>query len=138
MKKIFILMVLSSCSVMRHKTNQGCATALLKTIQFNNLIELGIKESSVYKIVDLEEYYGVSDSILAKKKWDEFIDGLRFFEGQKTTLRTNYIDYTCSCKMKKDTFFVTLEHRNISVSDYKIVHKDSIYIIVKRAHTRLN
>jgi len=137
MKKVFILMVLSSCSVLKYETNQECATALLKTVQFNNLIELGIKDTSLYGIVDLKEYYGISDSILAKKKWDEFIDDSRFFEGQKTTLRTNYIDYTCRCKEKEDTFYVSLEHRNISVSNYKIVQRDSIYVIVKRAITRL-
>jgi hypothetical protein len=137
MKNIFILLVLCSCSVWRHNTDQGCASALLKTVQFNNLIELGIKDSSIYEILDLKEFYGVSDSILAKNKWDTFIDDLRFFEGQKTTLRTNYIDYTCSCQKNKDTFYVSLEHKNISVSNFKIVHKDSIYLIVKRNHRRL-
>lgn len=109
----------------KYKSNNECSQAVLKAIQFNSLVEFGIKDSTVYNVIDLEEFYNM-DSINAKKEWDNFIDGSRFLEGQKTTLRTNYVDYTCNCITSKRGYEVTLIYRQKSDMKFEIIKEDSL------------
>jgi hypothetical protein len=131
MKFITLSLLLVGCSLHKKMNDNLCSDALLKTVQFNSLIEYGVKDSSVYNIIDLELFYKTSDSTDAKNKWDSFINDTRFYEGQKTTLRTDYKDYQCECTKTRKSVTIQLTHKGISVSNIELIRTDSTLKIVE-------
>lgn len=138
-KIISISFLILSCSIQKEMiiVDNTCSDGLLKAVQFNGLIEYGVKDSSVYNVVNLNAFFKTKDSIVAKQKWDSFIDATRFYEGQKTTLRTDYKNYHCECKKANDSIFIYLTHAEISVTTFKLVNENSFLKIVEVKTARL-
>lgn len=133
----FISVLLFSCSVQKKMNDNVCSNALLKAVQFNGLIENGVKDRSVYEVIDLKAFYKTTDSVVAKRNWESFIDETRFYEGQKTTLHTDYKNYECECEKHRDSVFIYLTHIGISKSTFKLYRNDSVFKIVSFRSSRL-
>jgi hypothetical protein len=131
----FFLLLLLGCATI--KSQNTCTNSLLRIIQFDDLIEFGIKDSSVYRVVDLSKFFNLKDSIKAKEMWDDLIDGTRFFDGGKFTLKNTYEDAVCECQIKKDTIFIKLNRfyedgRLDRVEMYKLLKQQQQPILVEK------
>ncbi len=138
---LLIVIFFSQCSIIREKNNQ-CSEGLLKVVQFNNLIELGITEDTiVYNVVDLRTFFQIDDSITAKNEWNRLIKDTRFLESNKSTLRETYLNNTCQCSKTRDTILIRLDNFDDNgklylVERFKLLNRNRSLILIDKKNER--